>query len=127
MMDTLRRAATAVGTNHAFHDVINRLEAHRLGPPAGSVRMRTRVPMRVVYSHRVAHVPEERAPLVFDEVAVGEGKLLGGHDTCPICLGEYEVGEKGNVLPCKHGFHEQCIQEWTTKNPTCPICRMSLG
>lgn len=46
---------------------------------------------------------------------------------CPICLGEFEDGEKVRVLPqCHHGFHVGCIDTWLISHSSCPTCRQSL-
>ncbi|GLT69180.1 hypothetical protein SLA2020_413520 [Shorea laevis] len=46
---------------------------------------------------------------------------------CPICLGEFEDGEKVRVLPkCNHGFHVRCIDKWLLSHSSCPNCRHSL-
>lgn len=46
---------------------------------------------------------------------------------CAVCLADYQFGEKLQLLPpCNHSFHVQCIDEWLSKNVTCPICRTSL-
>ncbi|KAL4308652.1 hypothetical protein GQ457_01G024270 [Hibiscus cannabinus] len=46
---------------------------------------------------------------------------------CPICLGEFEDGEKVRVLPkCNHGFHVRCIDTWLVSHSSCPNCRHSL-
>ncbi|KAM6550417.1 hypothetical protein CsatB_000225 [Cannabis sativa] len=46
---------------------------------------------------------------------------------CPICLGDFEDGEKVRVLPkCNHGFHVRCIDTWLVSNSSCPNCRHSL-
>lgn len=46
---------------------------------------------------------------------------------CPICLGDFEEGEKVRVLPkCNHGFHVSCIDTWLMSHSSCPNCRHSL-
>ncbi|CAL0304391.1 unnamed protein product [Lupinus luteus] len=46
---------------------------------------------------------------------------------CPICLGEFENGEKVRMLPkCNHGFHKTCIDMWLVTHSSCPNCRHSL-
>ena len=39
------------------------------------------------------------------------------------CLGRRE-GDKQRVLPCKHRFHMECIDQWlSARKPLCPICK----
>ncbi|KAG6602584.1 RING-H2 finger protein ATL72, partial [Cucurbita argyrosperma subsp. sororia] len=46
---------------------------------------------------------------------------------CPICLGDFIVGEKIKVLPkCNHEFHVRCIDTWLASHTSCPTCRQSL-
>lgn len=46
---------------------------------------------------------------------------------CPICLGEFEKGDRVRVLPkCNHGFHVSCIDKWLSSHSSCPNCRHSL-
>lgn len=46
---------------------------------------------------------------------------------CPICLGEFNEGEKVRILPkCNHGFHVKCIDTWLLSRSSCPICRRPL-
>lgn len=43
---------------------------------------------------------------------------------CPICLSEYEAGEKMKTLPCLHTFHSTCIDHWLKEgSDSCPICK----
>lgn len=58
----------------------------------------------------------------------GVGILMATSTTdCPICLGEFEDGEKVRVLPgCHHGFHVGCIDTWLVTHSSCPTCRQSL-
>lgn len=40
---------------------------------------------------------------------------------CPICLGEFEKGDKVRMLPkCNHGFHVRCIDTWLVSHSSCP-------
>ncbi|KAF8397116.1 hypothetical protein HHK36_016023 [Tetracentron sinense] len=56
----------------------------------------------------------------------GSGVNIPATD-CPICLGEFEDGEKVRVLPkCNHGFHVRCIDTWLVSHSSCPTCRHSL-
>tara|TARA_B100000945_G_scaffold312264_1_gene306594 strand:- start:459 stop:764 length:306 start_codon:yes stop_codon:yes gene_type:complete len=31
--------------------------------------------------------------------------------------------DKTIMLPCKHRFHEKCIEKWFKYSATCPLCR----
>jgi len=44
--------------------------------------------------------------------------------SCTICLENYKENDKIRVLPCKHGFHPDCIDPWLQQyNYKCPLCR----
>ena len=46
-------------------------------------------------------------------------------DICPICyedMGQIDL----EFLPCCHKFHSKCIQEWKKRNPSCPLCKISI-
>lgn len=56
---------------------------------------------------------------------------------CAICLSEFDDGDMVRVLPCNHGFHKECADEWllgkgrqparspldARRLPTCPLCK----
>ncbi|GMJ05105.1 Arabidopsis Toxicos en Levadura 92 [Hibiscus trionum] len=43
---------------------------------------------------------------------------------CSICLQGLKGGEMGRKLPrCGHVFHLNCIDEWLSRQGTCPMCR----
>ena len=48
--------------------------------------------------------------------------------SCAICLDDYETGQtQVRVLPCKHIFHPQCIDEFLEKRSSlCPLCKRSV-
>ncbi|CAD8087409.1 unnamed protein product [Paramecium primaurelia] len=48
------------------------------------------------------------------------------HETCAVCLIQFEIQEKYRQTPCKHNFHDQCLSDWTIKQANCPVCRQSL-
>ncbi|CAB4301520.1 unnamed protein product [Prunus armeniaca] len=59
-------------------------------------------------------------------VAYGSGANIPATD-CPICLGEFQDGQKVRLLPkCNHGFHVRCIDTWFLSHSSCPTCRHSL-
>lgn len=43
---------------------------------------------------------------------------------CSICYENFNVNDMITTLPgCKHKFHYNCISNWFTTRPTCPMCR----
>lgn len=43
---------------------------------------------------------------------------------CAICLEPIRLYSTINILPCRHGFHPDCVKELTdNKHYQCPLCR----
>ena len=47
------------------------------------------------------------------------------NSSCSICLDDFNSTTEILFLDCKHIYHSQCILEWITKDPSCPLCRNS--
>ena len=46
------------------------------------------------------------------------------NDACPISQEKFEIEEEITILPCKHGFKSEYIENWLTKQSCeCPVCR----
>jgi hypothetical protein len=46
---------------------------------------------------------------------------------CPICLVDFEDGDKLMSLPCFHQFHAECIGKWLKEeSKQCPTCREEI-
>ncbi|XP_021911477.1 E3 ubiquitin-protein ligase RING1-like [Carica papaya] len=45
---------------------------------------------------------------------------------CAICLEAFEVGGELREMPCNHGFHSGCIENWLNMHGSCPICRFIM-
>ncbi|XP_051134025.1 NEP1-interacting protein 1-like [Andrographis paniculata] len=51
----------------------------------------------------------------------------GSETSCAICLQDLKGGDCARLLPsCSHFFHLQCIDEWLTRQGTCPMCRKDV-
>ena len=52
------------------------------------------------------------------------------HKSCVVCFEEFE-DKKSRVttLPCdvRHYFHTECIQTWTMRNNSCPLCKTAFN
>ena len=46
--------------------------------------------------------------------------------TCCICLQDLNRAGNKTSIRCGHSFHRKCIQEWTKRKPSCPICRAEI-
>lgn len=48
------------------------------------------------------------------------------NDSCAICLDDFTNVDRLKVLPCRHGFHTPCIDQWLERSDLCPICKHSV-
>jgi hypothetical protein len=46
---------------------------------------------------------------------------MEGENVCVICLDD--ITSNLHSLPCHHDFHVNCIEKWTKKSNSCPLCR----
>ena len=44
--------------------------------------------------------------------------------SCMICL--EPCRDKRQLLPCLHGFHPDCLEQWLLVKRSCPICRVAI-
>lgn len=59
--------------------------------------------------------------------SVGEATSIDGlHDSCSVCLEEFQVGEVIRNLPCTHPFHKDCVDKWLYKKHSCPLCKYDI-
>ncbi|EFN75399.1 E3 ubiquitin-protein ligase RNF181 [Harpegnathos saltator] len=57
-----------------------------------------------------------------EEIQIGSGETK----QCPVCLKDFEAGNKAISMPCRHAFHSECILPWLEKTNSCPLCRYEL-
>ena len=55
----------------------------------------------------------------------GDNTGYNGPD-CVICLETFDTHDSIIMLPCKHAFHKNCIQEWFKFKLTCPLCNQQF-
>jgi len=44
------------------------------------------------------------------------------NEICTICLENFLINDKINILGCNHIFHKECLDNWFINN-NCPLCR----
>ena len=79
----------------------------------------------------------DNVPVVLEEKQIDELRKVkytpackeeGNYTKCTICLGPFENDEILTILPCNHGFHSECINNWLKDySYKCPICRNATG
>jgi outer membrane lipoprotein SlyB len=48
-------------------------------------------------------------------------------EKCCICLESFKKSDKCKTLPCMHGFHAGCVDQWLRTNASCPMCKHPIS
>jgi hypothetical protein len=60
-----------------------------------------------------------------DQIRASTDLHVSVHDqTCAICQDPVECATR--IRHCGHCFHSQCIGQWFSMNPRCPVCRYDI-
>ncbi|XP_010487949.1 PREDICTED: E3 ubiquitin ligase BIG BROTHER-related-like isoform X2 [Camelina sativa] len=51
----------------------------------------------------------------------------GTNESCVICRLDYEDDDDLILLPCKHSYHSECINNWLKINKVCPVCSAEVS
>jgi hypothetical protein len=74
------------------------------------LRLDESVPTKTVSKSRLVSLREDRT----SEEHV--------HESCGVCMENYEVGQTRKILPCEHAFHSNCIDMWLGQSSNkCPL------
>ena len=46
-----------------------------------------------------------------------------GGETCTICFGDLQEGDRVGYLSCSHTFHVECLKAWLSRRNVCPLCQ----
>jgi hypothetical protein len=83
----------------------------------------------VMYNNLGARLPlSEQQFAVLREFPYNKVSTEDEPEECSVCLGTFCTGDCCRTLPapCGHTFHKDCIDEWFTRNSTCPLCKRSV-
>ncbi|XP_057688539.1 RING finger protein 215 isoform X3 [Corythoichthys intestinalis] len=47
-------------------------------------------------------------------------------DNCAVCLEPFHQNQRLRVLPCRHEYHQECVDPWLLLRHTCPLCKRSI-
>lgn len=73
---------------------------------------------------RMGSVNKGLSKEIIDKIPVEKfSRYKFSDDKCIICQYEFKVNEMLKVLPCKHCFHPDCIEEWLKNQKLCPFCK----
>ncbi|KAL0857220.1 hypothetical protein Bca101_062374 [Brassica carinata] len=51
----------------------------------------------------------------------------GTNESCVICRLDYEDDDDLILLPCRHSYHSECINNWLKINKICPVCSAEVS
>ncbi|KAG8473226.1 hypothetical protein CXB51_035256 [Gossypium anomalum] len=75
------------------------------------------------WANKDGHPPASKASIeAMPSVKIGESE----DGECVVCLEEWKPGEVVKEMPCKHKFHDECIQKWLVIHGSCPVCRYKM-
>lgn len=125
LLDSLSRATAMIDEGRTLQTMVSRIRTQEqqlfpLNLNSFTMTVRRR------HVHPEPELEVEEKLFMFESVFIDISKRLCDEETCAICLVEYKEQDIGNILPCNHGFHKECIEAWTRTHPTCPICRHDL-
>ncbi|KAI6232732.1 RING-type domain-containing protein [Aphelenchoides fujianensis] len=64
-----------------------------------------------------------RARAIVENLRVAEfDEATATNDECAICMLDFEPKQLLRYLPCQHGYHVPCIDNWLLRSLTCPSC-----
>lgn len=55
------------------------------------------------------------------------GDIPKNDANCTICLNDYDENDQIKLLPCKHHFHKECIDDWFNVDDICPLCKKPVN
>ncbi|CAJ0745221.1 8884_t:CDS:2, partial [Entrophospora sp. SA101] len=83
-----------------------------------------------VINIKIDTLQEPKAAILKENKSIVPPAILASNNitdaqlTCPICLGDFEQGEKLRILPCHHQYHISCIDPWLLDvSSLCPMCK----
>ncbi|KAJ3144558.1 E3 ubiquitin-protein ligase rnf13 [Geranomyces variabilis] len=85
---------------------------------------RIRLPLRVLTQNDIDRAEVRYSP---SKLEADHPNTKPGTDCCAICIDEFTVGGRVRELPCRHCFHDTCIDPWLLYHALiCPVCKRDV-
>ena len=81
-------------------------------------------------SHQTTNqVSSSSSPMTHASINCADGDEFGDGQlpSCRICFEEFEATSDVRLLPCKHIFHDDCVDAWFRIRTTCPLCVQNIS
>ncbi|GBG27958.1 E3 ubiquitin-protein ligase RNF128 [Hondaea fermentalgiana] len=117
-------SASISSDNEALMDAQDTSSSHESSATKTSVANEADIQKASEVSVSVAQalpVTGDTAPPAFDPATFYAPDDEG--DLCAICILPFEDDEILRELPCKHFYHEECIDPWLLRKGNCPLCK----
>ena len=79
------------------------------------------LPVSIELANRPTHLKLKTRRYVEKDVSEAE-EDENDENTCSICFGKIEYGERVGELSCNHVFHVDCLKGWLSRRNVCPLC-----
>ncbi|XP_022776850.1 E3 ubiquitin-protein ligase RNF181-like [Durio zibethinus] len=75
------------------------------------------------WANKDGQPPASKASIeAMPSVEIGESE----DGECVVCLDDWKPREVAKEMPCKHMFHDECIEKWLGIHGSCPVCRYKM-
>jgi len=61
-----------------------------------------------------------------ETTSFGRNDQFETENGCSICLQQFVGNQPIRVLPCRHRYHSNCVDDWLIKKRRCPLCSYDI-
>lgn len=119
LLDADRRDALLAGHMRNMNNALALARHYMTETPNNTVVMNIPLNLNTSFFDNVPVVPSSQQ--IHQAVEMG---IAVTDATCSIC--QDTLTSATRIRACGHCFHNDCIQQWFTMNPRCPMCRVDI-